>query len=189
MRLILVRHPKPLCEPGLCYGRLDLPCDPTALDEAALRLAPLAEGCRLVTSPARRALSLALRLDLAPVVEPRLIELDFGDWEGRRWAEIGKEPIEIWQRGLPSSAPPAGESLTDLGTRCAAWLTESKVGPPIFAVAHAGPIRVIRALLEGKPLLFFFDRSVPYAEPITLEVDPNWRVPLDAAQDKCEQKP
>ncbi len=40
---------------------------------------------------------------------------------------------------------------------------------PVLAITHAGPIRVIRALLEGKPLLTYFATPVPYAEPLTLE--------------------
>ncbi len=172
MRLILVRHPKPVCEPGLCYGRLDLACDAQGLDQAVPRLAALAQGCRVFTSPARRALSLASRLNGAPVLEPRLHELDFGDWEGRRWSDLGREPLEAWQRGLPYSAPPNGETLVALAARCADWLAEFQSGaPPALAVTHAGPIRVIRALVEGEPLLTYFESGVPFAEPVTLEVD------------------
>ena len=122
MRLILVRHPKPLCEPGLCYGRLDLECVADALDTAALRLGGLAEGCRIVTSPARRARDLAAMLGPDVAVDGRLQELDFGDWEGRRWQDLGREPVEAWQRALPDAAPPGGETLSAMAARCAAWL-------------------------------------------------------------------
>ena len=88
MRLILVRHPKPNCEKGLCYGRLDLECDAAALDAAASRLTDIARGHRIVSSPSRRALDLAARLGGAAVLEPRLQELHFGDWEGRRWQDL-----------------------------------------------------------------------------------------------------
>jgi alpha-ribazole phosphatase len=169
MRLILVRHPKPLCEPGLCYGRLDLECEPDALDIAALRLAGLAEGCRIVTSPARRARDLAGRLGDA-TVEPLLQELDFGDWEGRRWLDLGRDTVEAWQRALPDGAPPGGESLSAMAARCAAWLA-SLVSDraPVLAVTHAGPIRVIRALIGGEPLLTHFGTPVVFAKPVALE--------------------
>ncbi len=173
MRLILVRHPKPLCEPGLCYGRLDLECVADALDTAALRLAGLAEGCRIVTSPARRARDLAERLGAA-AVEPLLQELDFGDWEGRRWLDLGRETVEAWQRALPGAGPPGGETLSAMGARCAAWLASLEPdGPPVLAVTHAGPIRVIRALIGGEPLLAYFKFGIPFAEPLVVELPPD----------------
>jgi len=170
MRLILVRHPKPNCESGLCYGRLDLECDSDALEAAAARLKTLALGCSIVTSPAKRAISLAQRLGADIALEPRLQELHFGDWEGRRWDNLGCEAVEMWQRNLPGSAPPNGESLAAMANRCAHWLSSlDSNGPPVLAVTHAGPIRVIRALLTGEPLLTYFAASVPFAEPLILE--------------------
>ncbi len=170
MRLILVRHPKPLCEPGLCYGRLDLECVADALDTAALRLAGLAEGCRIVTSPARRARDLAERLGAA-AVEPLLQELDFGDWEGRRWQDLGRETVEEWRRTLPDAAPPGGETLSAMAARCAEWLSSLDAADgAVLAVTHAGPIRVIRALLNGEPLLTYFAAPLPFAEPIAFEI-------------------
>ena len=124
MRLILVRHPKPLCEKGICYGRLDLECEPEALSEAVQRLAKLAPTSRVFTSPARRARDLATRLGTPLIVDDRLQELDFGDWEGRRWQDLGREAIDAWHRGLPDSAPPNGETLTAMAERCASWLQE-----------------------------------------------------------------
>ncbi len=127
---------------------------------------------RIVSSPARRALDLARRLSADVIVEPRLQELHFGDWEGRRWSDLEISAIDAWRRGLPDAAPPDGESLSALGARCAAWLADvERGGTPVLVIAHAGPIRVIRALLKEKPLLTYFDKPVPYAEPLTLELD------------------
>jgi alpha-ribazole phosphatase len=171
MRLILVRHPKPLCARGLCYGRLDLPCEPEALNLAASRLKKLATGCRVVTSPAARALSLASAIAEDFLVEPRLQELHFGDWEGRQWQDLGRNAIETWQQGLPASAPPNGESLAGMAARCASWIAALSKEDDILAVTHAGPIRVIRALLRREPLLTYFKEAVPFAEPLTLEIE------------------
>ncbi len=172
MRLILVRHPKPNCESGLCYGRLDLECGPDALEAAADSLKPRLRGCHIVTSPARRAQSLAQRLGAHVAIEPRLQELDFGDWEGRRWDELGREAVEAWQRGLPDSAPPNGETLSSMASRCADWLGSlDPDGPPVLAITHAGPIRAIRALLNREPLLTYFSAAVPFAEPLALDAD------------------
>ncbi len=169
MRLILVRHPKPDCKEGLCYGRLDLSCDAGTLETAVHKLGPIALGHRIVSSPARRAKDLALRLGEEVAIEPRLQELDFGAWEGCLWSDLGRDAVEAWQRGLPSSAPPGGETLAAMGARCGEWLASLEPdGPPVLAVAHAGPIRVIRALIEGAPLLRYFKTGIPFAEPLAL---------------------
>jgi alpha-ribazole phosphatase len=169
MRLILVRHPKPVCESGLCYGRLDLDCDSAALEAAAERLRSLSANCRIVTSPAKRASRLAAMLAASPEIEPRLQELDFGDWEGRRWTDLGRGAIEAWERGLPNSSPPNGETVAGMAGRCAYWLSAlSTDGAPILAITHAGPIRVLRALLRGEPLLTYFGESIPFAEPLEI---------------------
>ncbi len=171
MHLILVRHPKPLCENGICYGRLDLECEPQALSEAVLRLGKLAFASPIFTSPARRARDLAARLNTQTIVDDRLQELDFGDWEGRRWRDLEREAIDAWDQGLPDSAPPNGETLTAMADRCAAWLKSLKPSEsPVLAVTHAGPIRVIRAILNGEPLLTYFTTAIPFAEPIELRL-------------------
>src|SRR5262249_6053511 len=120
---------------------------------------------------ARRAKDLAARLGLDITIEPRLSELDFGDWEGRLWQALGREPVEAWQRGLPDSAPPNGETLTALAIRSAEWLASLELdGPPVLAITHAGPIRVIRALIDGEPLMTYFKTAIPFAEPAVIEV-------------------
>ena len=168
MRLILVRHPKPLCEKGICYGRLDLECEPEALLEAVQKLAILAPASH--TSPARRARELATRLGPQLIVDDRLQELDFGDWEGRRWQDLGREAIDAWHRGLPDSAPPNGETLTAMAERCASWLKSLQPSEsPILAITHAGPIRIVRAILEDTEIVASFAAPVPFATPIELQ--------------------
>jgi broad specificity phosphatase PhoE len=41
----------------------------------------------------------------------------------------------------------------------------------VLAITHAGPIRVIRALLGGEPLMAYFSVSVPFAEPLAIRID------------------
>jgi alpha-ribazole phosphatase len=160
-----------LCEKGICYGRLDLECEPEALLEAVQRLAELAYASRVFTSPAKRARDLATRLDAQSIVDDRLRELDFGDWEGRRWQDLGREAIDAWRRGLPDSAPPNGETLTAMAARCASWLESLQPAEsPVLAVTHAGPIRVMMAILRDEPLLTYFTAAVPFAEPIELRL-------------------
>ncbi len=171
MRLILIRHPKPLCESGICYGRLDLECEPQALSEAVFRLSGLAPALPVFTSPAKRARDLATHLGTQLIVDDRLQELNFGDWEGRRWQDLGCEAIDTWCQGLPDTAPPNGETLTAMAARCSSWLKSLRsVDGPVLAVTHAGPIRVMKSILEGKPLLTYFTAAISFADPIELKL-------------------
>ena len=87
--------------------------------------------------------------------------------------DLGRETVEAWRQGLPGAAPPNGETLSAMAARCADWLASLDAdGPPVLAVTHAGPIRVIRALIAGEPLLAYFSVSMPFAEPLAVEVFP-----------------
>lgn len=170
MRLMLVRHPKPDCEPGLCYGSLDLACKQDALADAIAALRPLSRGRKIISSPSRRAVDLARGLNGDDVVmETRLRELDFGHWEGRKWSELGRVAIDTWRLSLPDGAAPGGESLTNLALRCRDWLTTVQDREDLMVITHAGPIRVLRSLHEGRSLLHYFSTPVQYAEPIYLK--------------------
>jgi broad specificity phosphatase PhoE len=61
MRIVLIRHPKPLIEAGICYGRLDIPPHPSAEQQIGRIAAnPLLYGAIWVwTSPALRCWALA----------------------------------------------------------------------------------------------------------------------------------
>jgi alpha-ribazole phosphatase len=186
MRLILARHPKPVVEAGVCYGRLALHCDAHEVDAAAARLMPHASGALVCTSPARRCLDLALRVDPAARIDPRLQELDFGAWEGVRWDTIAQPDFDAWANGLPDTAPPGGEALTAMAARLSDWLADMSAGSAsaggetsgengghsntVLAITHAGAIRVLRAIVEGVPLLTHFAQPVAYGEAIALDV-------------------
>lgn len=179
--MILLRHPRPRVAPGLCYGRLDVPAGPRAAAEiaAALRAAPTA--ARVVASPAARCRLLAERLaarDGAPLaLDPRLGELDFGDWEGRRWDDIPRAESDPWAQDPMHVAPPGGERFADLLARVGAALEAA--GPGAALVTHAGPIRAARMLLEGACFDAVFAAPVPYATPLVLggdaEEEDAWR--------------
>ncbi|WP_200385754.1 histidine phosphatase family protein [Rhodocyclus tenuis] len=134
MRVFLIRHARPLIEPGVCYGRLDVAADAAETQAAATRLAGVfaaqggggsegGGGCgvshaasgsalRIVASPARRCRPLAdgvaAALGVTTHYDERLLEKSFGDWEGRRWNDIDAALIDAWAADLEHFVPPAG---------------------------------------------------------------------------------
>ncbi len=123
MRVVLIRHPRPLIEPGICYGRLDIPSHPEALEMIARIAAdPGLKGAgRVWSSPARRcrvlADAIAATLTVPLTEDHRLQELDFGDWEGRRWDTVACADLDRWAAEPVTFAPPGGESGAELIVR------------------------------------------------------------------------
>jgi probable phosphomutase (TIGR03848 family) len=132
--LILVRHGRSTANTsGVLAGRTP----GVALDErgaaqaAALpgRLAelPISE---VVTSPLQRCQEtirplLEARPDLRAHTEERISECDYGDWSGRKLAELMDEPLMQVVQAHPSAAAfPGGESMRTMQTRAAEAVRE-----------------------------------------------------------------
>ena len=90
--LYLIRHPRPLIAPGVCYGRLDVAAEDPLPIAAALR-ALLPAGAPVWSSPLQRCRLLAGHLRPQPRLDERLQEIDFGDWEGQAWDDIPRQEI------------------------------------------------------------------------------------------------
>lgn len=149
MILHLIRHPTPLVEPGICYGRLDLGTAEAPAVAAGLR-ASLPPGLPVWSSPLRRCRELAGLLHPAPVLDARLVEMDFGDWEGRAWDSIPRAELDAWAADVAGYAPPGGESPLTLQRRALDFVAGLAV-PEAVIVTHAGVIRTLLAHWQGLP--------------------------------------
>lgn len=163
MTIWLVRHAKPLVEKGLCYGRLDVSANQTlteiATDELINALSESSGVKLLLTSPRRRtkqlANLLAERLNLDPLEEPRLAEMDFGEWEGRLWADIPKSAIDLWTEDFNNHAFGGGESTGQLLDRVWQLMKNAKNrNEDQIWVTHAGVIKAVQFLINtGEPYI------------------------------------
>lgn len=152
MELHLIRHPKPDIPAGVCYGQSDIGLlEPVAA--ATERLKPLLPSSfELYASPLARARLLAEALG-KPVVDERLKEISFGEWELQRFDDIGIS-IDDWSADFLGFHAPGGESVNEMAVRVMSWLEELMSRPaelPVVVVAHGGPLRVIAGHLLGVP--------------------------------------
>ena len=150
MQLILVRHTRPAVPAGICYGMTDLDLAPTFEDEAARVVAALPPADRLVTSPLGRCRRLAECIGavrgLAPVIDERLREFDFGRWEGMRWDAIPRTELDAWAADFFNARPHGGESVYMLRQRVRAAIADyRRSGVSHVVVTHAGVIKAALA--------------------------------------------
>ena len=156
MNLILVRHAQPLVAPGVCYGALDVPAELSATQDAAHALAQsLPQHAQLWVSPLQRCELLALTLkglrpDLTYKTDARLAEMNFGCYEGQRWADIPAVAYETWTADFWQHRFGGAESLADVMARVAdAWAAAQACSPAPVWVTHAGVIRAASLLAQG----------------------------------------
>ncbi|PID60024.1 MAG: hypothetical protein CSB44_11995 [Gammaproteobacteria bacterium] len=156
MPLIALRHTTPEVPPGTCYGRTDLGLAAGFEDEAAAVLDRLPPLAAIVSSPLFRCRELARVIGKAralPVmIDERLIEMDFGCWEGRLWNDIPREELDAWNDDFQHARPHGGESVAALTARTQhaldAWRPRAIAGS-VLLVTHAGVIKAALAKGEG----------------------------------------
>lgn len=170
VRLHLIRHPRPAVAEGICYGRTDLGLAEDAA-VAARALAPfLPAGVPLFSSPLARCRQLAVALHAAPRIDERLVEMDFGSWEGQAWAAIGRAELDAWAADPLGFAPPGGESAGMLLERARAFRAGLAAGgiDEAVVVTHAGMIKAFHGLLDGLPPSRWMRLSFEFASLTTL---------------------
>jgi len=150
--LLVIRHGRTdWNEVGLIQGRADRPLSEVGRTQVCgLRLPDAWRGVQCLSSPLRRAMETAILLGLEPRAEPRLIEMAWGEWEGKSLgalrAELGSAMAENEARGL-DFRPPGGESPRDAQARLRPLLRELRART-IF-VTHKGVLRALYALASG----------------------------------------
>lgn len=143
-------------------GRLDDPLTPEGwqqmLDSVATQ-----RWARIVTSPRRRcqpfAEYLAAHWQVPLIIDDDLVELDFGDWEGRSVADLAREEgpaLAAFWRDPRQHPPPKGESFDHFSQRVQrVWSRVQQQSEATLLTTHGGVIRYWHHWLTGSPLSAF----------------------------------
>ncbi len=168
----LLRHGEP--EGGIqLRGWKDDPLSSMGWQQMRDAVASHSQWQRVVTSPMTRcckmAEEVAERLGIELVVEERLKEIGFGDWEGSIPAELYRDDPDglaaFWEDPV-ANTPPNGEPMLQFKARVdAAWqdLQENHLGKQVLLVAHGGVNRIIISQVLGMPLSHLFRLDIPFA--------------------------
>lgn len=132
MKLYIIRHGQTDWNvQGRIQGRQDIPLNAAGRSQAQM----LAKGMEkrpvtaIYSSPQLRAMETAKALAGNQGVEviplPELVEIGYGDWEGRTASDIltkERKLYEEWWQHPATVAPPGGETLNQVDARCKkAW--------------------------------------------------------------------
>ena len=186
--MVLVRHGETAYTVEKRYsGRSDIPLSDKGRDQAARAAgrvhAVAPQLAVVVSSPLRRCLDTAAAIvgsgSAGPaelVVEPDLVECDFGEWDGLTFAEVRAEYPNELDRWLasPLVAPPGGESLQQVAIRvrrALRRLQQQYAGQQIAVVSHVTPIKALLrdALAAGDTFMYRL-----YLDPAGLSVVDSW---------------
>lgn len=145
--IVFARHGQTaLNRSGRLQGRLDAPLSDLGLEQAAKLSLELAgvPVTRIVASPLQRAVQTATAIaephGLEVGTDDRIIELDYGEWDGIPLATVPSDAWDEW-RADPAYTPPGGESLQAVTTRVAQFLDDALRDGITIAVSHVSPIK------------------------------------------------
>jgi alpha-ribazole phosphatase len=181
MEIYIVRHTAVDVPKGFCYGQMDVDILP-GVEKEAERIwseLPTEKDYDIVlSSPLQRCTKLAHALgleksdgDVSQIAnnnsdkllfstDPRLMELNFGDWEGQNWNDLQEEADE-WMKNWVTFKTKNGESVEDFRDRIIDLLDElkSKGYKKVLLISHSGVIRLIQCITQNEALdtMFSYD--------------------------------
>lgn len=161
-RIWLVRHASTAWTGLRWCGRSDPELAPDGVVAAAALAKTLAvevpAGAVVVTSPLHRALAtadaIASAIGASVVIDPDLIEIDFGSVDGLTWDELAAAHAAVATAILAGDEPdwPDGERAVDVARRARAAATRivdlARSGA-VVVVSHGGLLRALAVALGG----------------------------------------
>lgn len=177
LRVTLLRHGHTTSGP-VYRGRVDVPLS----DKGWQQMHAAVDGMQpdlVVTSPLQRCADFADQLGSHVKRDDRLLEMDFGDWDGRNRDEVWQEQEAavraFWSEPMTVS-PPGGENLTQVQERAAAAMQEHITHAlendfqHLMLISHGGVIRCLLGHVLKMSGSGLFHLYVPYAGLAHLKV-------------------
>jgi len=181
MKLALLRHgPTDWNASGRVQGSVDTPLSEDGKAKMAALLPPEGFASAVVyCSPKLRARQTAACLGLKGMhLDARLVEQNWGDWEGLTRAEMlarDGDDAFVQAGSLQGHAfrPPGGESTGELHTRVTSFLADVATrGEDAIAISHAGVLRAAYALATGWNLSAPFPAELDLKAALILSLTP-----------------
>ncbi|TMP38630.1 histidine phosphatase family protein [Pseudoalteromonas rubra] len=159
--LYFIRHGEPL-ETGRLLGRTDMPASELGNEQVYAQLQACDAVTQVMSSPLQRCQTVARAFcesaGLSLQIDPRLSEMDFGDWDGQSyealWQSTQSPGIgDFWQSPWQHT-PPNGEPMSAFHLRLIDWWQQFTTTPSSQSTAivtHAGVIKQLLTVWLGLP--------------------------------------
>lgn len=175
MEIYFIRHTSVDVEPGVCYGFTDVPLKESFPQEAQ-KVKDKLDGITfdaVFSSPLTRARKLAEYCGYpSPIVDTRIKEVNYGDWEMVKFTENKDPRLEEWYNNWQTYKIPGGESYEEFYFRVVDFIEELKKSSyqKVAAFCHGGVLTSV-ALYKGiisldNPRHLLFD----YGDVLKIEV-------------------
>lgn len=128
----------------------------------------------IVSSPSQRCRLLADFFKFDYQTDGRLREMNFGNWEMKKWTDIPEEEINPWYQDFVSVKASGGENLLEMQTRVLSFWNEfiqRKDLEKALIVTHAGVIRLILQAVLQFPLENMFTIQIDYGRKVIIHVN------------------
>ncbi len=172
MDIYIIRHTTPEIEAGICYGRSDIPLNNNFIEESKNIIRALPGEIDIVfSSPLKRCRALADKIVFFSKLIPhcrfdeRLMEMNFGKWEMKRWDDIDREEFDAWAKDVVNVSAPEGESFLEMNKRVKDFYEEliKTNYKTVLIITHAGNIRCFLSIINKIELIETLKIPIDYA--------------------------
>ena len=183
MNLYMVRHGQTAASRENRFsGSSDPPLTEVgeAMAQAFARVYASMEWEAVYTSPMQRTRQTADALcrltGLQAIVEDGLTEIDYGEWEGLRQADVKErwpEAFAYWAHDVASRGTPGGETAFNVAARAMRVVEEIRSRHErgnVLLVSHKATLRVITCALLGLDVRLFRERIAQPVAAVTMFV-------------------
>ncbi|CEJ69725.1 Alpha-ribazole phosphatase [Chryseobacterium oranimense G311] len=171
MEIHLIRHTAVENPENLCYGFSDIPLRNMYIED--FKKLHLEEHFDLViSSPSQRCTLLADYFNLDYKNDDRIKEMNFGDWEMKKWTDIPDQEISPWYSDFIHTKASGGENLLEMQARVLSFwneLTAKNQADKVLIITHGGVIRLILQSILEFPLENIFKIQIDYGKKVIIQ--------------------
>lgn len=168
MKIYLIRHTSVDVPKSICYGQTDVPLKSSFTDEAGIVKEKLKDiqPTAVYSSPLTRCLRLTNFCGFSDaLLDDRLKELHFGDWEEQEWDKID---MSIWKTDWINIPALNGESLLQMYERVSSFFNElkEKNQETVLIFTHGGVINCAKVYFGQTTIEKSFEQIPTYGEVV-----------------------
>lgn len=173
MEIHLIRHTAVENPENLCYGFAEMPLRKEYPED--FKTLEIDENYDIIiSSPSERCRFLADYFKFDYQTDERLREMNFGNWEMKKWIDIPEEEINPWYKDFINIKASGGENLLEMQARVLNFwneLIQKKDTNKVLIATHAGVIRLILQTVLQFPLENMFSIQIDYGKKVIINVD------------------